>query len=140
MTLEKIKKFVDNKMGFDISYKSHEYGYKFKEESKVFFRWFYIYLCYKYSDEYITNQKIGDVLGVTPATIIHGIGSFQDLIQYDKTQSKNFKIIEDSFIEEFDVKTKELMELISVDRLKLIKQNNNLKAKIRKLNALALAI
>lgn len=132
MTIKKIKEFINREVGFDISHGNYDFSNRRNE--KVFCRWFLIYLSYKYSSEYITNEKIGKSVKITPASVLHGIKEFDNLIRYDKNESRNFKILEDAFIKEFNPDTKELLEIIETKDLSNLKKIRNLKIKLDKSN------
>lgn len=129
ITIEVIKEFINKEAGFNIEHKTGSYTKR--RSDKVFLRWFLTYLSYKYSDEFVTNIKIGECLKLKPCTIVYGISEFEYLIKYDKVQSRNFKKLEDIFLERFKPKKQELFDLIETDKLKLIKNIKNLRLKVK---------
>lgn len=129
ITIEVIKKFIEKEVGFEIEHKNGKYTKG--RNDKVFSRWFLTYMSYKYSEEFVTNEKIGRYLNLKPCTVLYGIAQFEHLMIYDKQQSKNFKLLEDLFVKKFNPKIKEVLDVLDSDKLKLLKdiKNSSIKTK-----------
>ena len=123
ITIKEIKKFVDDYVGFDINIRTNK-------EEKVFVRWFYFYLCFKYATEYVSLQNIADSVNIKKhATVIYGLKELDSLISYNKYQQKNLNLLEESFLEHFKDVKKDFEVDYDLDILKLNRNLKNLKAK-----------
>lgn len=76
MTIEDIRKLVEDNCGFDISVKS-------RKIEIIKYRYIYYYLCKKYLHKY-SNDEIAGLVGFDRNTLRNGIKSLDGIINYDK--------------------------------------------------------
>ncbi len=89
MKIKEIQKVIEDFSGVELSIVSNKHDVAFLKKA-------FIVLCYKYSTDYITQDKINDIIKYRSRGMISvNLNGFSDVIKFNPEYSKNFKVLND---------------------------------------------
>ena len=127
MTCKEIKDFLDKEAGFDISEKKRLLEF-------IKFRWLYYHFCVRYSTDGLSYQRIGNVIGMVHATVLHGLNSFNNYYETDKDFSKWVNEIESKILK--IIPKKEIKKVSKLDSMDVLKMRLVIKRQSKKIHQL----
>ena len=91
MTCKEIKDKIDNHLSLDISIKIRSTFY-------VELRYIYYQLCLKYASDALSYRRIGKEVNKDHASVMHGLGKFEDFLLTDNDFATKYYDIEQIII------------------------------------------